>query len=331
MSFFKFDTVCVGLPTSFTDQSVSLNGITSWKWDFGDEGSSTIPDTKHYYAHPGEYNVTLEITSDGITYSTTNKVIVKPVPTAGFTFSKISPNGEVISFTNTTETFDLDIASWHWDFGDQGLPSEDRDPSNHGYVIQQLYTVTLIVNAVNGCSDTISKDIMICNEPFNTPEIYAHGPNVWYLACSIDTAKYYRWYLNDNIIPGADKSIYVADQTLGKYKVEISNSGECYTPSDEITIPSEITGIDDPNPFAGLKIYPNPTTGLFTIDMDNQKSRELIIRIFTQNGKQVLNINLEKTTEHLARQIDLKQNGKGMYLINLLMDKYLANRKVVVE
>ena len=34
---------------------------------------------------------------------------------------------------------------------------------------------------------------------------------------------------------------------------------------------------------------------------------------------------------YFSCQIDLSGQPKGLYLINLLMDKYLANRKIVVE
>jgi hypothetical protein len=65
--------------------------------------------------------------------------------------------------------------------------------------------------------------------------------------------------------------------------------------------------------------------------MDNNIFGELIIDIFTQNGSKVINIKFEKTTEHFQTQIDLSGQPKGMYLINLAIDKFKAVRKVVVE
>jgi 2',3'-cyclic-nucleotide 2'-phosphodiesterase (5'-nucleotidase family) len=65
--------------------------------------------------------------------------------------------------------------------------------------------------------------------------------------------------------------------------------------------------------------------------MDNQIFGELLINILDQAGKKILSIKFEKTTEHFSSQIDLSGQPKGMYLINLLIDKYLANRKVIVE
>jgi hypothetical protein len=103
------------------------------------------------------------------------------------------------------------------------------------------------------------------------------------------------------------------------------------TSSDEITIPSEIADKDDADPFAGLKIYPNPTPGIFTIEMDNQVYSELKIKIFTQEGNPVLNIDDEKISEHFSSQIDLNRQGNGIYLINLQSDKHSVIRKIILN
>jgi hypothetical protein len=113
--------------------------------------------------------------------------------------------------------------------------------------------------------------------------------------------------------------------------VSISNAKGCFTLSDTLTIPTGVTGIPDVDAFAGLKIYPNPTPGMFTIEMDNPVFGELKIDILNHGGKQILKIKFEKTIEHFSSQIDLSGQAKGMYIINLLIDKYLATRKLVVN
>jgi Zn-dependent metalloprotease/chitodextrinase len=57
-------------PVQFTDQS--LNQPTSWYWDFGDAGTSTLQNPSHVYANAGTYTVTLVvcncISCDTVTY-----------------------------------------------------------------------------------------------------------------------------------------------------------------------------------------------------------------------------------------------------------------------
>ncbi|MBK9390236.1 MAG: VCBS repeat-containing protein [Bacteroidetes bacterium] len=326
---FVADTACNGYPTSFKDMSVSpLGNITNWKWDFGDKEVSLTKNPKHIYKNPGEYTVTLAVKKDSLTFSKTAKVLVKASPKAGFTSNSIAQNRTLVTFANTSDTGNIAVTKWLWDFGD-GLSFTGRVPQPHGYSTNGLNTVSLVIESENGCSDTASSVLNICNETLEKPAIISRGPNVWYLQCSIETAKYYRWYLNDKIISEAKGYDYLANQKMGIYKVEISDKGECYIPSDEIKIPTGITGIEDSDPFEGVKIYPNPTPGLFTIEMDNNIFGELVIDIYNQIGSKALNIKFEKTTEHFQTQIDLSGQSKGMYLINLSLDEFRAVRKLL--
>lgn len=328
---FAADTACNGLPTSFTDMSVSpLGDITNWKWDFGDGSNSLIQNPKHTFLDPGEYSVTLAVKKDSLTFSRTKTILVKASPKAGFTSNSIAQNRTLVTFANTSDTGNIAVTKWLWDFGD-GLSFTGRDPQPHGYSDNGLNKVSLVIESENGCSDTVSAVLNICNETLEKPAIISRGPNVWYLQCSIENAKLYRWYLNDKLISDAKGYFYLANQKMGTYKVEISDKGECYIPSDEIKIPTGITGIEDSDPFEGVKIYPNPTPGMFTIEMDNNIFGELVIDIYNQTGSKALNIKFEKTTEHFQTQIDLSGQSKGMYLINLTIDKFKTVKKVLVE
>ena len=163
------------------------------------------------------------------------------------------------------------------------------------------------------------------------PVLIAKGPTIWYLSSSIINAADYKWYFNGQSIPDATGSTYVAYQNLGLYRVGISYDKQCYSFSDTVRIPKGITGIEDIDPFRDVKIYPNPTTGLFTIEMNNNVLGEINIDIFAQNGSKILNIKFDKSTEHFYSQIDLSGQSSGMYILNLTLDKFRAVRKVLVE
>jgi PKD repeat protein len=493
-AFFKSDTVCLGLPTHFTDQSTATDGIETWKWDFGYGISSSSQNPSHTFAESGIFNVKLVITSKtGIKDSLDKKIIIKPRPKCDFS-ATTTCRGSETSITNLTEDSGLTITSWSWDYGD-GKGSTFKDPVSHGYLTAGDYKLTLIGLAINGCSDTIAHKVTVADYPValittdaplafcngdsiilsvyhdtnytyqwlldgtgltnadssklvamfsgnysvkvtnsignclttsagtivttkelpvkpiigsdnwhegdcpginpvkisvnqavseysyqwyrddvplssstlpylegflkqgdytlkadlsgcgslsdkfsivyqnapEAPQIIAKGPTVWYLLCNNTNAVSYKWYYNGNLISGANNYMYVANQKLGKYNVSISNDKGCFTMSDTITIPIGTTGIEDVYPFAGLKIYPNPSLGLFTIEMDNNIFGELMIDIFDQNGTKALNIKFEKTTEHFMCQIDLSGQSKGMYIINLAIKEYTATRKLIVE
>jgi PKD repeat protein len=52
-------------PLNVTFSDVSTGSPTSWKWDFGDGGSSSIKNPSHTYTVPGSYSVSLHATGPG--------------------------------------------------------------------------------------------------------------------------------------------------------------------------------------------------------------------------------------------------------------------------
>jgi parallel beta-helix repeat protein len=69
------------LSVKFTDQSTG-NGISSWHWDFGDGGTSTIQSPVYVYNNAGTYTVNLTVANDGGSDSEvkTNYITVNAAP-----------------------------------------------------------------------------------------------------------------------------------------------------------------------------------------------------------------------------------------------------------
>ena len=74
----NYNTGNEDLPCQFTD--ISTNSPTSWSWDFGDGGTSTLQNPSHLYTEPGVYTVSLTVTnSEGSdTETKTNYILVTP-------------------------------------------------------------------------------------------------------------------------------------------------------------------------------------------------------------------------------------------------------------
>jgi uncharacterized repeat protein (TIGR02543 family) len=82
------------IPIQFTDQSNDLDGIiTSWSWNFGDGGISTVKNPTHQYLTAGTYTVTLTVTDNlGGIGSSTQTITVTPETTYVLTIS-VNPLG----------------------------------------------------------------------------------------------------------------------------------------------------------------------------------------------------------------------------------------------
>ncbi|NQU86814.1 MAG: PKD domain-containing protein [Mariniphaga sp.] len=152
-----------GSIVNFSD--ISTNSPSSWNWNFGDEGTSTLQNPSHIYLIPGTYDVSLTAsnsygsdTETKLNYITVNSLKPKAEFMAFVTTVSI---GESISFYDQSTN---SPTRWKWDFGD-GNAGFIQNP-NHLYNQSGLYTVTLIAENSFG-SDTIIKSdyIEVIEEP----------------------------------------------------------------------------------------------------------------------------------------------------------------------
>lgn len=147
---FYFDFDCSNPTTvAFFDTS---QGADTWYWDFGDGTSSTQQDPVHTFPSQNNYDVKLIVTNNttGCVDSVTKNIAIG-TPLAGF--DSDTNKGCIPFAVNFTDT-SIFASSWRWYFGDGGT-STQQNPT-HTYVDTGSYTVTLIINPTDSCSDSIT-------------------------------------------------------------------------------------------------------------------------------------------------------------------------------
>lgn len=174
---FSNSSVCVGIPTNFTDLSTVTSGqINQWAWTFGDGNISSLQNPSNTYIAAGTYTVTLVVTTTaGCTATISQQVTVDPLPVPAFTAD--DTDGCVIhcvQFTDLSTISSGTITQWSWNFGD-GNTSTQQNP-NHCYVNAGTYTVSLTVTSGSGCSATFVNVAYIIVYPFPVAEFTA-SPN----------------------------------------------------------------------------------------------------------------------------------------------------------
>jgi PKD repeat protein len=146
---------CAPLAVQFTDLSAAGdNPLVSWLWDFGDGTTSTEQSPSHTYA-AGIWTVTLTVADEhGCTDTEvkTQYIDSNALPAAAFSAAPTSCCAPLsVQFTDLSVAGDNPVVSWAWDFGD-GTTSAEQSPS-HTYAAG-IWTVTLTVTDVHGCTDT---------------------------------------------------------------------------------------------------------------------------------------------------------------------------------
>jgi hypothetical protein len=94
---------------------------------------------------------------------------------------------------------------------------------------------------------------------------------------------------------------------------------------------STITAISSLDKSIVLNVSPNPNKGLFTLNVNTTNVAELNIQVMNVQGQTVYAKNNFENIADVSEQIDLSNNAKGIYFINVTSDKGIKTHKVIVQ
>lgn len=201
------DISCDPLESYFTNQSTG--DTATWRWEFGDGGSSPERDPVHLYRNlfgPGNlvFDASLiAISPYNCRDTATHQVTVKPYIEAMFAYDTVaecSPHEIII----TDQSIGAD--NYLWDFGD-GNTSTAGDPViSHLYVNTGpdpvTYTITLSVSNDEGCTHQIQRDVTIYPQvtadfTLDPPELCSPGEIAFNNLSTVPPGTVYVWDFGD--------------------------------------------------------------------------------------------------------------------------------------
>jgi PKD repeat protein len=187
----------VPLSVQFNDHSTG--DPTSWQWDFGDGGLSSIQNPVYTYTSAGLYTVNLTVTnsagSDKKSKSDYINVTTPGIlPVANFTANQTS--GPVPLSVQFNDHSTGDPTSWQWDFGD-GEISSIQNPV-YTYTSAGLYTVNLTVTNSAGSDKKINPDYINVTRQVTKPFVTGIIPPSGYVGSTVPFN-----ILGSNFIDGA--------------------------------------------------------------------------------------------------------------------------------
>ncbi|MBI3235397.1 MAG: T9SS type A sorting domain-containing protein [Bacteroidetes bacterium] len=133
--------------------------------------------------------------------------------------------------------------------------------------------------------------------------------------------KKYQWYKN-NILLANDTNHLLKLLTPANYYCKAWDMNGCATTSDTVSINLGLSGIEANNT---MKIYPNPTKGLFTLSLS--ESSKGLIQLYDINGKKVY----EKQIYEKLCSFDISQLPSATYIVKVITEKEEMILKVVKE
>lgn len=123
------------------------------------------------------------------------------------------------------------------------------------------------------------------------------------------------------ILPGGSTNVSTNPSSIGTIQVNTSNISLDHTLYC-------LTKIEQETSSAEMLVYPNPSSGSFTISFAAGSSRNVTASVFNMLGEVVLNAELERAENTIA----VSGLDTGMYLLKLEDEKgIIALRKIVVS
>lgn len=200
-----------------------------------------------------------------------------------------------------------DPTGWQWFFeGGSPATSTLQNPGNVCYNDPGTFDVTLITTNANGNDTLTLEDYISVYATPGLPIITQDG----YVLTSTPSFTY-QWQLNTVNIPGATNQTYTVLQS-GLYTVLTGNEQGCISSVDYYVL---ITGVDDAFLNAPVAVYPNPSTGMFRMEIAVPAVTD--ISVFNSVGHPVYHDSEIFPDHALHLEINLTAQPEGMYCLQV--------------
>ncbi|PCH99299.1 MAG: hypothetical protein COB85_00225 [Bacteroidetes bacterium] len=90
-------------------------------------------------------------------------------------------------------------------------------------------------------------------------------------------------------------------------------------------------GIDDNIYSSLIKVYPNPNTGQFTLELDLPEEAWLNVKLYHFTGQLIYSKEIGNVTGSYTQQMGLSKYSKGLYYLQVLTDNTMITQKIIVH
>jgi len=202
-------------------------------------------------------------------------------------------------------------------------------------------TATMLYTNAIGCDSTVTLDLTLNLSP-TTPPILG---NTLVAVSSLETylvsqviGSTYNWGITSN--GGAIASGLPTNSIQVQWSSNVSTY-ELYVIETDIngcigdTIFLEVT-LNNSTVISNMKInrlaiYPNPSRDVFNITFTSESIQDLRVRILNVVGELIISEDLDQFIGEYTKKINLKENAKGIYFLEIKTNDGVVNKKLILQ
>ena len=326
VNFSSASVKCVHQSIQFTD--LSNNNPGSWNWSVSPSAGVTLNSAASQnptinFSSAGTYTVTHTATNSigtGAAFSQTVTINPQPVLTPYLQLNGGAWQGGNTAFLceGGSVWFGPQPIANGWQYtGPNGYTSNIRDPLLNSIATTQSGNYTATYTNAQACSNSIIFSITVLALPNKTTT-----QNGAVISASQNGATY-QWLdcnTGKSTIAGATNQSYTAPAT-GDYAVIVTLNG-CSDTSACVHIST--VGINPASSISHTTIYPNPSTGSFTVVTD-VPPKTIVVTDLLGNELSIIHPDSTKTN------ISLNERWQGFYILKITFDKTQVIQRVLID
>ena len=153
------------------------------------------------------------------------------------------------------------------------------------------------------------------------PDVFVYTYN-----CVPATPTFTQQYCGCNGLVGQDEQMTFTPNAGTPYLIRVFSYGTATTNEGDFTIcivDPLMTGIEE-STNETFMIYPNPSSGKFTIETKEQETEISIVNVV---GEKILSLKMISDKS----EIDLNEQPNGIYFLNIKTENGIANKKLIIN
>jgi PKD repeat protein len=319
----KFDITRAPNSTTATFLNRTL-GATSYKWDFGDGTSSIDATPQHTYRSTGIFVVCLTASNACGVTNTCDTLTLLSLPSAQVSVNQTvgcAPHFAQFSGQNPSN-----VISWLWTFpGGTPATSTDRNP-RVTYATSGVYTVTLRVSNAAGINTTVL-DSFIKVQP--TPIAKFSVVNIDSTIATFEnfssSATGYVWNFGDGTGSADFNPPPHTYYRNGEYTVTLQALNNACGSVTTRKVAIFVVGTDEAES-AKVSLFPNPTSGKWTLDFKTPLAAVTTMVVSTARGQVVKTVKLLPQNN---QEFDFGDLTNGVYFLRFTSERGNFVKKLI--
>lgn len=102
-------------------------------------------------------------------------------------------------------------------------------------------------------------------------------------------------------------------------------------PGWEISYEIGNVGVEEPEAFAEVEVFPNPATDALNLNFHLENSQSIEVRLVNVTGEAIYTDKLTNVSGTVNHKIDVSSFAKGIYILNLTSTAGTVNKKIIIK